>query len=100
MSLAAGTTWSGFAPDELRSVRIPVLLAAGDRDLLGPRLEHHLDAYRRLPNAKLAIVPGAGHFATAGDVALWSIVAGFFDAGRDLAVAESAGREPVSWAAC
>jgi len=37
------------------------LIAVGDRDFV--RLEHAIETLRRIPNAELAVIPNAGHFA-------------------------------------
>ena len=44
---------------ELAGIEAPTLVMAGDRDLVSP--EHSVVLYRTLPNARLAIVPGATH---------------------------------------
>jgi pimeloyl-ACP methyl ester carboxylesterase len=54
--------WSGFKSEELQRIQSRVLLAVGDHDLLGPRLEAVLAWYRLLPNAELCVIPNAGHF--------------------------------------
>ncbi len=72
--------WKGFSHDELRSIQVPVLIAAGDHDVLGPRLEHLLETSRLIPNAQLAIVPDAGHFLLNEDPEkLLPIIATFLD---------------------
>ena len=57
----ANLRWDGFSKEELASVRAPVLIALGDRDFV--RLEHAVEASKLMPNAELAVVPDAGHFA-------------------------------------
>jgi pimeloyl-ACP methyl ester carboxylesterase len=72
--------WGGFSHDDLKSIKAPVLIAAGDHDNLGPRLEHHLEMLRLIPKAQLAVVPDAGHFVlNENPERLLSIVAAFFD---------------------
>jgi pimeloyl-ACP methyl ester carboxylesterase len=72
--------WNGFSHEELSSISVPVLIAAGDHDVLGPRLEHHLDMSRRIPGAQLAVIPDAGHFLLNDDPEkLLPVVATFFD---------------------
>lgn len=44
----------------LGHIRCPVLVVSGERDLLTP-LEHSQEIAAALPQAKLAVVPGAGH---------------------------------------
>jgi pimeloyl-ACP methyl ester carboxylesterase len=53
--------WEGFSNEELAAIHAPVLIALGDRDFV--RVEHAVDTFRRLPNAQLAVIPDAGHFA-------------------------------------
>ncbi len=53
--------WRGFTREELGSVRAPVLVALGDRDFV--RVEHAVEAVHLIPNARLAVIPDAGHFA-------------------------------------
>lgn len=51
-------------PEELRLVRLPVLLAYGDRDPWVP-LEQAVRMRRQLPDAKLFVSPGVGHVVIA-----------------------------------
>src|SRR5215831_9334084 len=47
---------------------------------LGPRLEHHLEMSRLIPNAQLAVIPGAGRFVLdANPGKLLPIIATFLD---------------------
>ncbi len=55
---------------ELASIQAPVLVMAGDRDII--RDEHTVMMYQTLPNAHLAIFPGQTHFAPATDPALFN----------------------------
>jgi pimeloyl-ACP methyl ester carboxylesterase len=72
--------WKGFSHDELKSIKAPVLIAAGDHDLLGTPVEHHLEMFRLIPNAQLAVIPDAGHFVLYEDPEkLLPIVANFLD---------------------
>jgi pimeloyl-ACP methyl ester carboxylesterase len=72
--------WSGLGAEELQKITIPVLIAAGDHDHLGPRLDHYLDIASLLPNGQLAIIPDAGHFVLNDDPErLLSVVADFFE---------------------
>lgn len=68
-----GNDWAGFlsdltmlqndvSDDELRQLRIPVLVVHGDRDEYVPA-ECALHLASTLPNASLAVLPGAGHLA-------------------------------------
>jgi pimeloyl-ACP methyl ester carboxylesterase len=56
-----GMRWDGFSNGELARIQAPVLIALGDRDFV--RLDHAVDAFSRLPNAELTVIPDAGHFA-------------------------------------
>ncbi|MCE9670644.1 alpha/beta hydrolase [Myxococcus stipitatus] len=50
----------GFTPPWLAQVKAPTLLVQGDRDPLYP-VELTLELYRALPDARLWVVPDAGH---------------------------------------
>jgi pimeloyl-ACP methyl ester carboxylesterase len=72
--------WNGFSKDELKSIKAPVLIAAGDHDVLVPPVEHHLAMARLIPNAQLAVIPDAGHFVLYEDPEkLLPVVANFLD---------------------
>ncbi|MEV4188528.1 alpha/beta hydrolase [Streptosporangium canum] len=49
----------GLAPAELRAVTCPALVMTADDDIV--TLEHTLELYRGLPDAELAVIPGASH---------------------------------------
>lgn len=49
-----------IAPSELERVAGPTLVLAGDDDLVS--LEHTIELFGSIPDAELAIVPGASHF--------------------------------------
>jgi pimeloyl-ACP methyl ester carboxylesterase len=53
--------WGGFSNEELASIKAPVLIAIGDHDFV--RLEHAVETLKLIPNAELAVIPDAGHFA-------------------------------------
>ncbi len=53
--------WGGFSNEELASIEAPVLIAIGDHDFV--RLEHAVETLKLIPNAELAVIPNAGHFA-------------------------------------
>lgn len=58
--LQAIKAWGRQPPQELGSIRIPVLIANGDNDIMVPtRLSHELA--RRIPGAQIAIYEDAGH---------------------------------------
>ncbi|MGA2230943.1 MAG: alpha/beta hydrolase [Tepidisphaeraceae bacterium] len=56
-----GIQWGGFSGEELASIKAPLLIALGDHDFV--RLEHAVETLKAIPNAELAVIPDAGHFA-------------------------------------
>ncbi len=56
-----GIRWDGFSREELASIEAPVLIAVGDHDFV--RLEHAVETFKLIPNAELAVIPDAGHYA-------------------------------------
>ncbi len=58
--LKAIHAWGKQAPQNLSSVKLPVLVANGDNDIMVPTPNTH-DMARRFPNAELVIYPDAGH---------------------------------------
>jgi pimeloyl-ACP methyl ester carboxylesterase len=52
--------WEGFSSEQLASIKAPVLIVVGDHDFV--RVEHATDAFKRIPNAELAVIPDASHF--------------------------------------
>jgi pimeloyl-ACP methyl ester carboxylesterase len=57
---AMGTSFQGFSREDMKAIKAPVLIALGDRDMVRP--EHAVEMFRLIPNAQLAIFPGADHF--------------------------------------
>jgi len=53
--------WEGFSTAELASINAPMLIVLGDHDFV--RLEHAVATLMQIPNAELAIIPDASHFA-------------------------------------
>jgi pimeloyl-ACP methyl ester carboxylesterase len=51
--------YPNFTLEQLRSIKTPVLVMAGDHDLI--KHEHSLALFRALPNSQLCIVPGSTH---------------------------------------
>jgi pimeloyl-ACP methyl ester carboxylesterase len=45
--------------DEIRAIKAPTLIMAGDRD--PTRTEHFVEIYKLLPDGQMAIIPGCGH---------------------------------------
>jgi pimeloyl-ACP methyl ester carboxylesterase len=73
-------TWKGLSQDELKSVKVPVLIVTGDHDLVPRSVEHRLAEYRLIPNPQLAVIPNAGHFVLSEDPeTVLPIVANFLD---------------------
>jgi len=53
--------WLGFSKEELASIKASFLIALGDHDFV--RIEHTVETLKLIPNAELAVIPDAGHFA-------------------------------------
>jgi pimeloyl-ACP methyl ester carboxylesterase len=53
--------FKGWTPAQLQGIRAPTLLVLGDRDIV--RVEHAVQMQRLLPDARLAVLPGADHGA-------------------------------------
>jgi pimeloyl-ACP methyl ester carboxylesterase len=53
--------WEGFSNEELASIQSPILILLGDCDFV--RVEHALETVKLIPNAELAVIPSASHFA-------------------------------------
>lgn len=58
--LRAIKAWGRQAPQELGNIKIPVLIANGDNDIMVPTVNSN-DMAHRIPDAKLVIYPDAGH---------------------------------------
>ena len=52
--------FKGLRPEDIRSIRAPVLVIIGDADIVRP--EHAVQMFRLLPHAQLAVLPGTDHF--------------------------------------
>jgi pimeloyl-ACP methyl ester carboxylesterase len=70
-----GLEWKGFTRAQMKSIKAPLLISLGDRD--GVRLEHAVEMFRLVPNARLAVFPGGDHFLifTSPDTVLAPIAA-------------------------
>jgi pimeloyl-ACP methyl ester carboxylesterase len=55
-----GLEFKGFTREDMKSIKAHVLITLGDRD--GVRPEHAVEMFRLIPNAQLAVFPGADHF--------------------------------------
>jgi pimeloyl-ACP methyl ester carboxylesterase len=64
-------------PEELRHVRLPVLLAYGDRDVFVPA-DHAVAIYRQLPVGRLLIAPNSPHQVMVAQPGLFNQAAGTF----------------------
>lgn len=53
--------WEGLSKEELASIKVPFLILVGDHDFV--RVEHAVESSTLIPNAELAVIPNAGHFA-------------------------------------
>ncbi len=58
--LKAIEAWGRQAPQDLGGIRIPVLIANGDTDIMVPTANSH-DLARRIPGSELVIYEDAGH---------------------------------------
>lgn len=52
--------WGRQSPQPIEAIRIPVLVANGDQDIIVPS-ENSRDLTRRIPGAELVLYPDAGH---------------------------------------
>ncbi len=59
------TTQPDINVKSLQKIKLPVLVVAGDRDVI--KEEHTLEIFQNLENAHLAILPGNTHFAPVND---------------------------------
>ncbi len=50
-----------LTPEEINNIACPVLIIAGDRDMI--KIEHTVSLYKSIPNASLFIVPSTSHGA-------------------------------------
>ncbi|XHR92079.1 alpha/beta fold hydrolase [Mucilaginibacter sp. UC70_90] len=57
--------FADWSDDAIRSITMPALVIAGDKDVIRP--EHTLELYRMLPDAQLCILP-AGHGDYIGEI--------------------------------
>jgi pimeloyl-ACP methyl ester carboxylesterase len=78
---ATRRAWNGLSSEVLKTVNVPVLVAVGDHDVLGPPVEHALEVSRALPAGELAVIPDAGHFLLYDEPEkLVPMIGRFFDA--------------------
>ena len=65
-------TEPSYATKELAAITAPTLVVAGDHDLV--KTAHTVELATSIPNAQLAILPGASHEVVIEDPARWSDV--------------------------
>ena len=63
--------------EELRRIRLPVLLVYGDRDVFVP-VDHAVTIYKHMPDARLMIAPNSPHTVMVSQPALFNQAAGNF----------------------
>jgi pimeloyl-ACP methyl ester carboxylesterase len=64
--------------EELRRARLPIQLVYGDRDVFVP-IDHAVEIYRQLPNARLFVAPDCPHPVMVRQPALFNqVAAGFY----------------------
>ncbi len=66
-----------LTPAALREIRVPTLLAYGDRDVFAP-LPHVVALYRQLPDARLLVAPDCDHQVMVSRPALFNDAAASF----------------------
>jgi pimeloyl-ACP methyl ester carboxylesterase len=79
-----------LSPSELRAVRVPTLLAYGDRDVFVP-VDHAVALYRQLPDARLLIAPNSPHQVMSSQPALFNDAAASFYRSTEAVARERAG---------
>jgi pimeloyl-ACP methyl ester carboxylesterase len=72
-----GSLSDPLTPAQLRTARLPILLACGDRDPWVP-LEHAVALQRQLPDARLFVAPDCTHVVTVRQPALFNAAASGF----------------------
>ncbi|MEO6550387.1 MAG: alpha/beta hydrolase [Ferruginibacter sp.] len=50
-----------ITPEELASIKVPVMIMCGDRDVI--RLSHIIEIFRSIPKSNLCVLPGSTHGA-------------------------------------
>ena len=56
-----------YATEDFKKITEPILVLLGDRDVFSP-VEQAVDMYRAIPNAELAVIPGATHATAFSDL--------------------------------
>ena len=82
-----------LSPAELRDIRVPTLLAYGDRDVFAP-LPHVVALYRQLPDARLLVAPDCDHQVMVSRPGLFNdAAAAFYRETEAVARARAAGEQ-------
>ncbi len=68
-SVEAAAAFKGWMPGELRALELPTLIAVGDRDIV--RIEHAVEMFQLMPDARLAILPSTDHVGVLFQRANW-----------------------------
>jgi pimeloyl-ACP methyl ester carboxylesterase len=88
-----------LTPAELHAVDAPTMIVCGDRDPFVP-VGHAWQVQRQLPDARLFVVPGAGHEVMVQRPALFNeALAGFYRSTQAVAEARAGGSQPRAGAA-
>ncbi len=56
-----GLEFKGLRPEDVQSIKIPILVMIGDADIVRP--EHAVQMFRLFPHAQLAVLPLTDHFS-------------------------------------
>jgi pimeloyl-ACP methyl ester carboxylesterase len=57
----------GYTKEDFQKITEPTLVLLGDRDVFSP-VEQAVEIYRSIPNAELAVIPGATHSSTINEL--------------------------------
>jgi pimeloyl-ACP methyl ester carboxylesterase len=68
--------FKGWSPEQIKSVKQPVLLLLGDRDIV--RIEHAAEMQKLLPDARLAVLPETDHMRIVDRAELVAALVGEF----------------------
>lgn len=80
--------------EDLRRIRLPVLLVYGDRDVFVP-VDHAVTIFRHMPDARLLIAPNSPHTVMVAQPALFNQAAGnFYRSTEEVAIKRAALHSP------
>ena len=68
-------SFTGWTDDQLRDVRLPVLILVGDTDFI--HVENAAEAMRLLPRGQLAVLPGTTHMDLTRSTLLAPVIEAF-----------------------